>query len=124
MYKVVYGFIDSVEKRDYKTGDAFVVGPKTDDKRIRSLSGYDNAIGRPLIVEIEDEPLAPVEIEPVDEPQAPAEVEIVEEITPIEDVKPLSEWTIAELKEVATARGIEFKVKSTKSELIAMLNGE
>lgn len=121
MYKVVYGFIDVVENRNYNAGDPFVGGPKTDDKRIGLLSGYDNNLGRPLI-EKEDELQEKGEIdeELVEKSQEVSE----EEITAIEDIKPLSEWTLAELKEAATARGLEFKVKSTKSELIAMLNGE
>lgn len=58
MYKVIHGFIDSVEDRNYKAGDTFVVGKKTDEKRIAVLSGSDNNLNRPLIEKVdEDKPL-------------------------------------------------------------------
>ena len=98
MYKVLYGFIDSVENRNYKEGDEFIVGVKTDKARLRVLMGYDNNLHRPLILEVEQ----PKQHEP----------------------KALDEFTVAELKEMAQERGLDFKVKSTKSELIAMLQGE
>lgn len=59
MYKVIYGFIDGVEKRNYKEGDEFIVGPNTDEKRIAKLSGYTNSILRPLIQKVEDVAVEP-----------------------------------------------------------------
>lgn len=47
-----------------------------------------------------------------------------DDITPIDDIKPLNEWTIAELKKAAVARGFEVNSKSTKAELLALLNGD
>jgi hypothetical protein len=102
MYKVVYGFIDAIEKRNYKVGDTFIVGPKTDDKRIRSLSGYANNLMRPLIEKVGDHESI------VDEPQA----------------SDLDELTNAQLREIAQEKGLDVRVKATKSELIAMIKGE
>lgn len=47
-YVVIHGFHDVVEDKGYRSGDTFVVGDKTDDKRLKSLLGHD-AGGRPLI---------------------------------------------------------------------------
>lgn len=51
-YKVIYGFIDQVEGKGYRTGDKFVVGPQTDKERIKSLSTNENQQGRPLIQQV------------------------------------------------------------------------
>jgi len=63
MYKVVTGFIDIVESKGYKAGDEFVVGPKTDDKRLALLSSANNNLGKTLIVMI-DEPAEEVADQP------------------------------------------------------------
>lgn len=99
MFKVIHSFIDGVEKRNYKPGDAFIIGPKTDAKRLAQLSGYDNNIGRPLI-------------------------EHVDEAAPTSETPPLDQHTVDELKEIATAQGLAFKNRITKSELIALIKGE
>ena len=54
MFKVVHSFVDVVEKRNYNVGDAFVIGPKTDAKRIQALSTHANGLTRPLIEKVED----------------------------------------------------------------------
>lgn len=113
MYKVVYGFIDVVENRNYNAGDPFVVGPKTDDKRIGLLSGYDNNLGRPLIEKV-DETREPIEDEHVEETQEPI----------IDDKVDLELLTIADLKVLADERELEYKARSTKAELIALIKGE
>jgi hypothetical protein len=101
MYKVLYGFIDTVEEIGYRAGDTFNVGVKTSVERINSLLSAENAIGRPLIEEVEDEP----------EKEEPTE----------EVVTNLNEQTIPELKAIADAKGIEYDLKIKKAELIALL---
>lgn len=77
-YKVIRTFKDgqSKELHVYRTGDVFPFGYEVSESRIAELSGSDNAIGMPLIVEVIDkdnvkEPLVKVEVQPV------AEVEVV-----------------------------------------------
>ena len=58
MFKVIHGFIDTVEDRNYKAGDTFVVGKKTDEKRLALLAGSGNNLNRPLIEKVdEDKPI-------------------------------------------------------------------
>lgn len=70
MFKVIHGFIDTVEDRNYKAGDTFVVGKKTDEKRLALLAGSDNNLNRPLIEQVEDE--RPLDKLTVDELKAAA----------------------------------------------------
>lgn len=122
MYKVLYGFVDSVEGRDYKAGDEFIVGEKTNEARLTSLLSFDNNLRQPLIAKVEVEQTEVLEGEKPEilEGEQP---EIVEGESS-ETHEPLESLTIAELKDMAQERGLEFKVKSTKSELIAMLREE
>lgn len=121
MFKVIYGFIDSVENKNYKAGDEFVVGEKTDAKRIASLMGYTNNISRPLIEEVKEVAVEEPQADPIEEP---TEEEKPQEEPQPEESKPLDQHTIEELKEIATANGLEFKARATKSELIALIKGE
>lgn len=100
MFRVLYGFIDSVEKKNYREGDEFVVGPKTTETRLRDLMGPRNGLRRPLIAEVADE---------------------AQEVDPAPE---LADKTVAELKTMAEEKGLEVKAKATKAELIAALQGE
>lgn len=51
-YKTLESFIDEVENKRYKKDKPFIVGPKTDEKRLKFLSSNDNQQGRPLIEKI------------------------------------------------------------------------
>ena len=75
-YKVIRTFKDgqSKELHVYRTGDVFPFGYEVGESRISELSGSDNAIGMPLIVEVIDkdnvtEPLVIVEPQPIVEEQ-------------------------------------------------------
>ena len=77
-YKVIRTFKDgqSKELHVYRTGDVFPFGYEVSESRISELSGSDNAIGMPLIVEVIDkdkvvEPLVEVEAQPIAEEQKP-----------------------------------------------------
>ena len=77
-YKVIRTFKDgqSKELHVYRTGDVFPFGYEVSESRIAELSGYDNAIGMPLIVEVIDkddvkEPLVKVEVQPIAEVEKP-----------------------------------------------------
>lgn len=107
---VLHGFVDTVENRSYKAGDEFIVGPNTTKERIASLASYDNAASKPLIG-------FPVEAVKVEQPSEEVETEEVE----TEEVENEEEMTVAEIKELLTERGIEFKARATKAELIELL---
>ena len=71
-YKVIRTFKDgqSKELHVYRTGDVFHFGYEVGESRISELSGSDNAIGMPLIVEVIDkdnvtEPLFIFEPQPI-----------------------------------------------------------
>lgn len=51
-YKVIEGFIDEVEDRGYRANDPFVIGPKTDKKRLEALSTENNKQNKPLIEKV------------------------------------------------------------------------
>ena len=75
-YKVIRTFKDgqSKELHVYRNGDVFPFGYEVSEARISELSGSDNAIGMPLIVEVIDkdnvtEPLVIVEPQPIVEEQ-------------------------------------------------------
>lgn len=75
-YKVIRTFKDgqSKELHVYRNGDVFPFGYEVSEARISELSGSDNAIGMPLIVEVIDkdnvsEPLVIVEAQPIVEEQ-------------------------------------------------------
>ena len=77
-YKVIRTFKDgqSKELHVYRNGDVFPFGYEVSEARISELSGSDNAIGMPLIVEVVDknkvkEPLVEVEPQPIVEEQKP-----------------------------------------------------
>ena len=77
-YKVIRTFKDgqSKELHVYRTGDVFPFGYEVGESRISELSGSDNAIGMPLIVEVIDkdkviEPLVIVEAQPIVEVEKP-----------------------------------------------------
>ena len=77
-YKVIRTFKDgqSKELHVYRNGDVFPFGYEVSESRISELSGSDNAIGMPLIVEVIDkdkvkEPLVIVEAQPIAEEQKP-----------------------------------------------------
>ena len=77
-YKVIRTFKDgqSKELHVYRNGDVFPFGYEVSEARISELSGSDNAIGMPLIVEVIDkdkvvEPLVEVEAQPIAEEQKP-----------------------------------------------------
>ena len=77
-YKVIRTFKDgqSKELHVYRTGDVFPFGYEVGESRISELSGSDNAIGMPLIVEVIDkdkviEPLVKVEAQPIVEVEKP-----------------------------------------------------
>lgn len=77
-YKVIRTFKDgqSKELHVYRTGDVFPFGYEVSESRISELSGSDNAIGMPLIVEVIDkdnvkEPLVKVEVQPIVEVEKP-----------------------------------------------------
>lgn len=53
-YKTLESFLDAVEKKRYKKDNPFIIGPKTDEKRLKSLLTNDNQQGRPLIEEIKE----------------------------------------------------------------------
>ena len=75
-YKVIRTFKDGQSKdlHVYRNGDVFPFGYEVSEARISELSGSDNAIGMPLIVEVIDkdnvtEPLVKVEPQPIVEEQ-------------------------------------------------------
>lgn len=70
-YKVIRTFKDgqSKELHVYRTGDVFPFGYEVSESRIAELSGSDNAIGMPLIVEVIDKDK--VEVQPVAEVEKP-----------------------------------------------------
>lgn len=77
-YKVIRTFKDgqSKELHVYRNGDVFPFGYEVSESRISELSGSDNAIGMPLIVEVIDkdkvtEPLVIVEAQPIVEVEKP-----------------------------------------------------
>lgn len=77
-YKVIRTFKDgqSKELHVYHNGDVFPFGYEVSESRISELSGSDNAIGMPLIVEVIDkdnvtEPLVIVEVQPIAEVEKP-----------------------------------------------------
>ncbi len=77
-YKVIRTFKDgqSKELHVYRNGDVFPLGYEVSESRISELSGSDNAIGMPLIVEVIDKdnvtkPLVEVEPQPIVEEQKP-----------------------------------------------------
>ena len=77
-YKVIRTFKDgqSKELHVYRNGDVFPFGYEVSEARISELSGSDNAIGMPLIVEVIDkdkvvEPLVEVEAQPIAEVEKP-----------------------------------------------------
>ena len=77
-YKVIRTFKDgqSKELHVYRTGDVFPFGYEVSESRISELSGSDNAIGMPLIVEVTDKdnvtkPLVEVEPQPIAEEPKP-----------------------------------------------------
>ena len=77
-YKVIRTFKDgqSKELHVYRNGDVFPFGYEVSEARISELSGSDNAIGMPLIVEVIDkdnvtEPLVIVEAQPIAEVEKP-----------------------------------------------------
>ena len=77
-YKVIRTFKDgqSKELHVYRTGDVFPFGYEVSEARISELSGSDNAIGMPLIVEVTDKdnvtkPLVEVEPQPIAEEPKP-----------------------------------------------------
>ncbi len=77
-YKVIRTFKDgqSKELHVYRNGDVFPFGYEVSEARISELSGSDNAIGMPLIVEVVDknkvkEPLVEVEAQPIVEEEKP-----------------------------------------------------
>lgn len=51
-YKVIEGFIDEIEKKAYRANDPFVIGPKTDKKRLEALLTKNNKQNRPLIEKV------------------------------------------------------------------------
>ena len=77
-YKVIRTFKDGQSKdlHVYRNGDVFPFGYEVSEARISELSGSDNAIGMPLIVEVVDknkvkEPLVEVEAQPIVEEEKP-----------------------------------------------------
>ncbi len=77
-YKVIRTFKDGQSEKlhVYRNGDVFPFGYEVSEARISELSGSDNAIGMPLIVEVIDkdnvtEPLAIVEAQPIAEVEKP-----------------------------------------------------
>ena len=77
-YKVIRTFKDGQSKdlHVYRTGDVFPFGYEVSESRIAELSGSENAIGMPLIVEVIDkdnvkEPLVKVEVQPIAEVEKP-----------------------------------------------------
>ena len=77
-YKVIRTFKDgqSKELHVYRTGDVFPFGYEVSEARISELSGSDNALGMPLIVEVTDKdnvtrPLVEVEPQPIAEEPKP-----------------------------------------------------
>ena len=77
-YKVIRTFKDGQSKdlHVYRNGDVFPFGYEVSEARISELSGSDNAIGMPLIVEVTDKdnvtkPLVEVEPQPIAEEPKP-----------------------------------------------------
>ena len=77
-YKVIRTFKDGQSEKlhVYRNGDVFPFGYEVSEARISELSGSDNAIGMPLIVEVIDkdkvvEPLVEVEAQPIAEVEKP-----------------------------------------------------
>ena len=77
-YKVIRTFKDGQSEKlhVYRNGDVFPFGYEVSEARISELSGSDNAIGMPLIVEVIDkdnvtEPLVIVEAQPIAEEPKP-----------------------------------------------------
>lgn len=99
-YKVLQGFIDAKEDKNYRAGDEFIVGAKTNEARLEALLTTNNAINKPLIAEVDEAEF--VDSEPV----------------------ALEDLTVADLKELATEKGLEFKSKVTKAELVELLKEE
>ena len=139
LYEVLVDFFDGQDgRRFYAKGWVYPKGHTPTEERIAELSSSENALGKPVIREKPLSAIAPEVAEEADE----VDDEVVEEVevdeTPaeyeeddhtdviIEDDK-ITAWedlTIPQLKKILDERGLEYKSKDKKSELIEKLENE
>ena len=138
-YEVLVDFFDGEDGRKfYAKGWIYPKGHTPTEERIEELSSSENALGTPVIREkplhavapevaeeadeVEDEVVEEVEVD--DEPAEYEEDDHVDVL--IEDDK-ITEWTdltVPQLKKVLDERGITYKSKDKKSDLIEKLENE
>lgn len=113
-YTVTRGFIDVVENEGYRTGDPFVVGDKTDKKRLAHLMDYGFIAPKAVEAEpVKDEPLGDPENK---EPINTANLSNTKASEPVKDE--LDSLDLEALKDVADALGVGFAVNIGKDTLI------
>lgn len=139
LYEVLVDFFDGQDGRKfYAKGWVYPKGHVPTEERIKELSSSENALGKPVIREKPQSAVAPEVAEEADEvenevveevevDEEPAEYEEVDHTDVIIEDDKITAWedlTVPQLKKILDERGLEYKSKDKKSELIEKLENE
>lgn len=139
LYEVLVDFFDGQDgRRFYAKGWIYPKGHTPTEERIEELSSSENALGTPVIrekplhavapevaeeaVEVEDEVVEEVEVD--DEPAEYEEDDHVEVLIEDDKITSWEDLTVPQLKKVLEERGLEYKAKDRKPDLIKKLENE
>lgn len=139
LYEVLVDFFDGQDGRKfYAKGWVYPKGHTPTEERIKELSSSDNALGKPVIREKPQSAVAPEVAEEADEvddevveevevDEEPAEYEEDDHVDVVIEDDKITAWedlTVPQLKKILDERGLEYKSKDRKPDLIKKLENE